>query len=103
MTNKYIVVTAIAHNRVRFVIPMDKLNEEDQLTEARTLVENDDVQEFSQTPLTMDVVETVAMTTDEVRKLFDEEVGLADWSEEDIAEYIADWYNDDEYELIEKD
>ena len=101
MTNKYIVVTAIAHNRVRFVIPMDELNEEDQLTEARTLVENDDVQEFSQTSLTMDVVETVAMTTDEVRKLFDEEVGLADWSEEDIAEYIADWYNDDEFEVIE--
>jgi hypothetical protein len=96
MTNKYIVVTAIAHNRVRFVIPMDELNEEDQLTEARTLVENDDVQEFSQTPLTMDVVETVAMTTDEVRTLFDQEVGLADWSEEDIAEYIADWHNDDE-------
>ena len=101
MTNKYIVVTAITHNRVRFVIPMDELNEEDQLTEARTLVENDDVQEFSQTPLTMDVVETVAMTTDEVRKLFDEEVGLSDWSEEDITEYIADWYNDDEFEVIE--
>ena len=101
MTNKYIVVTAITHNRVRFVIPMDEVSEEDQLTEARTLVENDDVQEFSQTPLTMDVVETVAMTTDEVRKLFDEEVGLADWSEEDIAEYIADWYNDDEFEVIE--
>ena len=103
MTNKYIVVTAIAHNRVRFVIPMDEVSEEDQLTEARTLVENDDVQEFSQVPLTMDIVGTVAMTTDQVRKLFDEEVGLADWSEEDIAEYIADWYNDDEYELIEKD
>jgi hypothetical protein len=103
MTNKYIVVTAITHNRVRFVIPMDEVSEEDQLTEARTLVENDDVQEFSQTPLTMDIVGTVAMTTDQVRKLFDEEVGLADWSEEDIAEYIADWYNDDEYELIEKD
>jgi hypothetical protein len=101
MTNKYIVVTAIAHNRVRFVIPMDELNEEDQLTEARTLVENDDVQEFSQTPLTMDVVETVAMTIDQVRELFDQEVGLADWSEEDIAEYIADWYNDDEFEMIE--
>ena len=101
MTNKYIVVTAIAHNRVRFVIPMDEVSEEDQLTEARTLVENDDVQEFSQTPLTMDVVETVAMTTDEVRTLFDQEVGLSDWSEEDIAEYIADWYNDDEFEVIE--
>jgi hypothetical protein len=101
MTNKYIVVTAITHNRVRFVIPMDEVSEEDQLTEARTLVENDDVQEFSQTPLTMDIVGTVAMTTDQVRKLFDEEVGLADWSEEDIAEYIADWYNDDEFEVIE--
>ena len=81
---------------------MDEVSEEDQLTEARTLVENDDVQEFSQVPLTMDIVGTVAMTTDQVRKLFDEEVGLSDWSEEDIAEYIADWYNDDsEFEIVE--
>jgi len=101
MTDKYIVVTAIAHTRVRFVIPKDAMDEDDYLSQAVLLVENDEVNEFSQVLLTMDVVDSVTMNTDQVLKLYTDEVDSTASNYDGIAEYLADWYLDEEFEVIE--
>lgn len=93
---KYAVVTAISSFRIRYVIPMDELQEMNpeqpvELGWAEDCVTCDEVSEFSQLHLGEQIVDTVEATVDEVLEMFDKD-----------NEYLSSWTKDVKIERINK-
>ena len=94
----YAVVTAISTHRIRYVIPMDELqnlNPESTATLAwaEDCVTCDEVEEFSQKHLGETIVDTVEMSQEDVLTLFDEDNDyLKEWSEQQKINHIHKWH-----------
>ena len=94
----YAVVTAISTHRIRYVIPMDELqnlNPESTATLAWAYdcVTCDEVEEFSQKHLGETIVDTVEMSQEDVLTLFDEDNDyLKEWSEQQKINHIHKWH-----------
>jgi DNA polymerase III psi subunit len=73
------------------------MDEDDYLSQAVLLVENDEVNEFSEVLLTMDVVDSVTMNTDQVFKLYTDEVD----STASNYDSMEAWYLNEELEVVE--
>ena len=93
----YAVVTTISTHRMRYVVPMDDLQELN--TDAPVSIDwaNDcvvcgDVEEFSQIHLGEQIVDTVEMTQEELLKLFDRDNDyLKSWSDDKKIDWISKW------------
>ena len=94
---KYAVVTAISSFRIRYVIPMDELQEMDpvqpvELAWAEDCVTCNEVAEFSQLHLGEQIVDTIEATEDEVLTMFDADNDyLASWTKEVKLGRINNW------------
>ena len=94
----YAVVTAISTHRIRYVIPMDELqnlNPESTATLAwaEDCVTCDEVEEFSQKHLGETIVDTVEMSQEEVLTLFDiDNDYLKSWNTEQKIDHIHKWH-----------
>ena len=94
----YAVVTAISTHRIRYVIPMDELqnlNPESTATLAwaEGCVTCDEVEEFSQKHLGDTIVDTVEMSQEDVLTLFDEDNDyLKSWNTEQKIDHIHKWH-----------
>ena len=94
----YAVVTAISTHRIRYVIPMDELqnlNPESTATLAWAddCVTCNEVEEFSQKHLGETIVDTVEMSQEEVLTLFDiDNDYLKSWNTEQKIDHIHKWY-----------
>ena len=94
----YAVVTTISTHRIRYVIPMDELqnlNPESTATLAwaEDCVTCDEVEEFSQKHLGETIVDTVEMSQEDVLTLFDEDNDyLKEWSEQQKINHIHKWH-----------
>ena len=95
MSNKYYVVTAISQYRMRYVIPVEDLMDEDGNVEkiwALDSVVMEEVEEFSQEHIGETVIDVVEEDEETVLARFDEENGyLKDWTQEHKVRYIRDW------------
>lgn len=95
MTNKYYVVTAISQYRMRYVIPVEDLMEEDghvNKSWAMDSVVMQEVEEFSQEHIGETVIDVVEEDEETVLARFDEENEyLKDWTQEHKVRYIRDW------------
>jgi hypothetical protein len=93
----YAVVTAISTHRIRYVIPMDELqnlNPESTATLAWAddCVTCNEVEEFSQKHLGETIVDTVEMSQEEVLTLFDiDNYYLKEWTTEQKINHIHKW------------
>ena len=94
----YAVVTVISTHRIRYVIPMDELqnlNPESTATLAWAddCVTCNEVEEFSQKHLGETIVDTVEMSQEDVLTLFDEDNDyLKEWSEQQKINHIHKWH-----------
>jgi hypothetical protein len=94
----YAVVTVISTHRIRYVIPMDELqnlNPESTATLAwaEDCVTCDEVEEFSQKHLGETIVDTVEMSQEEVLTLFDTDNDyLKAWPNEQKIDHIHKWH-----------
>lgn len=95
MTNKYYVVTAISQYRMRYVIPVeDLMNEDGNVSKVWALdsVVMEEVEEFSQEHIGETVIDVVEEDEETVLARFDEENGyLNDWTQEHKTKYIRNW------------
>ena len=97
MDKKYAVVTATSTHRIRYVVPIDDLQElnEDYIVDpkwALDLVTCEEVEEFSQMHLGEQIVDLVEMDINEVLDLFDQDNDyLKGWSNEQKIRFIHDW------------
>lgn len=97
-TNKYYVVTAISQYRMRYVIPVEDLRDEDGNVEkiwAEDEVVMEEVEEFSQKHLGEVIVDVVEEDEEQILERFDEENSyLKEWDTEQKINYIRRWrYN----------
>lgn len=94
-TNKYYVVTAISQYRMRYVIPVDDLRDEDGNVEkiwASDEVIMEEVEEFSQEHLGETVVDVIDEDEEQILERFDEENSyLKEWDTEQKLNYIRSW------------
>jgi hypothetical protein len=95
MSNKYYVVTAISQYRMRYVIPVEDLMDEDGNVSkvwALDSVVMEEVEEFSQDHIGETVIDVVEEDEETVLARFDEENSyLNDWTLEHKVKYIRDW------------
>jgi predicted house-cleaning noncanonical NTP pyrophosphatase (MazG superfamily) len=94
---KFAVVTATSTHRMRYVIPIDDLQEmnKDYIVDpkwALDCVTMEEVEEFSQAHLGEQIVDLVEMDINEILDLFDKDNEyLKDWSVEQKIKFICDW------------
>lgn len=94
---KYAVVTTVSQFRLRYVIPMDQLQnlntqEFVELQWAEDCVTCEEVKEFSQKHLGETIVDTVEMNEEEILELFDtDNAYLKDWPREQKLNWIQNW------------
>lgn len=92
---KYYVVTAISQYRMRYVIPVEDLRDEDGNVSddwAMDSVTMEEVEEFSQEHLGEVVLDVVEEDEEQILARFDKENDyLKDWSTEQKLKHIQDW------------
>ena len=97
---RYIAVTAISSYRMRYVIPVDELQqlnpdfpiEGQEGVWASDCVTCEEVEEFSQKWLGETIVDAYEMTEEEVLEQFDiDNDYLKDWSTEQKLKHIRNW------------
>ena len=97
MSKDYVVVTAIASYRMRYVMHRDdlqKLNFEvpvDSVEWANDTVSADECEEFSQEYMGEYIVDSVEMNEDDMLDLFDKD-----------NDYLSKWTKDQKLELVRK-
>lgn len=97
MSNKYAIVTAVSSFRIRYVVPMDALQNENKHCEvnedwACDMVVVNEVEEFSQEWLGEYIVDVRQAEQQEVLELFDKENDYASsWTEDYKLQHIHDW------------
>lgn len=95
MTNKYYVVTAISQYRMRYVIPVEDLIDDDGVVKpvwAADTVTMGEAKEFSQLYLGETIVDVREETTTDVLERFDlENEYLSSWTTEKKLESIKNW------------
>jgi hypothetical protein len=98
MPKQYVLVTAISHFRMRYCVPVDALDSEDEdvaVHKAKMLVDNQEVQEFSQLHISEDVVDTQILSEDELLAQFDADNDyLRSWTDEKKIEWVNNWKSD---------
>lgn len=93
-TKRYAVVTAVSSHRMRYVVPLDQLQEMN--TEAEVQVEwladavtMQEVEEFSQEWLGEQIIDTSVMSEDQMLQLFDKDNNyLNSWTNEYKIEWV---------------
>lgn len=94
-TNKYYVVTAISQYRMRYVIPVEDLRDEDGNVQpgwALDSVTMEEVEEFSQEHLGEVLLDVLEEDEEQILARFDKENEyLSSWSKEQKLKYINDW------------
>jgi hypothetical protein len=98
MSDQYVLITAISHFRMRYCVPVDALDSEDldvAIHKAKMLVDNQEVQEFSQAHISEDIVDTQIISEDEMLDQFvaDNDY-LRSWTREKKIEHINNWKSD---------
>lgn len=94
---KYAVVTTVSQFRLRYVIPMDQLQNLNteapvELEWAEDCVTCNEVKEFSQKHLGETIVDTVEMSEEEILEFFDaDNAYLSGWTQEQKLNWIRDW------------
>tara|TARA_B110000285_G_C15082248_1_gene594166 strand:- start:1279 stop:1482 length:204 start_codon:yes stop_codon:yes gene_type:complete len=63
MENNYVVVTAIEHSRVEYIIPLSILEKGREISHAQELVNANCIHEFSSSLLTTDIVDSYVKET----------------------------------------
>ena len=95
MTNKYYVVTAISQYRMRYVIPVEDLMDEDGNVEkiwALDSVVMEEVEEFSQEHLGEVLLDVIEEDEEQILARFDKENDyLKSWTTEQKLKHIRDW------------
>lgn len=95
MSNKYYVVTAISQYRMRYVIPVNDIRDEDGKVEpgwALDSVSMEEVEEFSQEHLGEVILDVLEEDEETVLTRFDKENEyLSSWSKEHKLKHINDW------------
>jgi len=104
---RYVVVTAISTHRMRYCVPVSKLQEmntdiditnspKTQIEWAQESVVAEEVKEFSQDWLGEQIVDTFILDEERVLQLFDRDNDyLAKWPKEQKLEYIHKWERND--------
>lgn len=94
-TNKYYVVTAISQYRMRYVVPVEELMDEDgnvSKTWAMDSVVMEEVEEFSQEYIGETVIDVIEEDEEAILARFDDENSyLSGWTQEHKVKYIRDW------------
>lgn len=93
-TKRYAVVTAVSSHRLRYVVPLDQLQEMN--TEAEVQAEwladsvvMQEVEEFSQEWLGEQIIDTSVMSEDQMLQLFDKDNNyLNSWTNEYKIEWV---------------
>ena len=99
MEDKYVVVDTISTFRIRYVVPMSKLQQENTDKPVDPLwaldaVTCDEVKEFSQKHLGYQIIDHDVVTESEILKTFDKDNGyLSSWTEDKKLEWIHDCWD----------
>lgn len=99
MEDKYVVVDTISSFRIRYVVPMSKLQQEntDKPVDpewALDAVTCDEVKEFSQKHLGYQIVDHNVVAESEILKTFDKDNDyLSSWTEDKKLEWIHDCWD----------
>ena len=100
---RYVVVTAVSTHRMRYCVPVSKLQELNtdtditnntlkQIEWAKDSVTMEEVKEFSQHWLGEKIVDTFILDEERVLQLFDRDNDyLSDWDKEKKVKYIHNW------------
>ena len=95
MSKKYYVVTAISQYRMRYVVPVEDLRDDDgKVSEvwAMDSVVMEDVEEFSQEHIGEVVVDVIEEDEEQILARFDKENHyLNDWTTEHKLKHIRGW------------
>ncbi len=97
MKNQYVVVTAVSTHRMRYVVPLDELQNLNPETPvnpewAMDCVTCEEVEEFSQKHIGELITDCNVLNEDEILELFDKDNAyLADWSREQKINHIRNW------------
>jgi hypothetical protein len=97
MSKKYYVVTAISQYRMRYVVPIDDLRDENGNVDhewAMDSVAMEEVEEFSQEHLGEVVLDVIEEDEEQILARFDKENEyLKSWTTEHKLKHIRDWRN----------
>ena len=94
---KYVIVTAISSHRMRYCIPVDELQkmninvsvEGNEIEWANDCVTCDELNEFSQTHIGEQIIDTIIVDEDDMIKQFDNDNDyIADWSKEQKIKHV---------------
>jgi hypothetical protein len=98
MSKKYYVVTAISQYRMRYVIPVEDLRDEDgKVSEvwAMDSVVMEDVEEFSQEHIGEVVLDVIEEDEEQILARFNKENDyIKSWTTEQKLKHIQDWRRD---------
>tara|TARA_Y100000389_G_scaffold201976_1_gene246068 strand:+ start:14155 stop:14541 length:387 start_codon:yes stop_codon:yes gene_type:complete len=102
---KYITCTAIQQFKVRYVIPIDDVEDCDPYCDAETFIKDsvtcNEVNEFSQLDLGETIIDTQIFDENDILELFNtENEYLKSWSEEQKLDYIKRWFLCDGYTYV---
>lgn len=93
--SKYYVVTAVSQHRIRYVIPVEDIQDENGNVEpawAMDSVTMGEVEEFSQEHAGEVILDVIEEDEEQVLARFDKENDyLKDWSTEQKLNHIRDW------------
>jgi hypothetical protein len=99
---KYVIVTAISSHRIRYCIPVDKLQELNvevpvegrEMEWAEDCVTCNEVVEFSQKHIGETIIDSEILTEEKMLEKFDADNDyLTDWTREKKIQYVRDWKN----------
>lgn len=99
---RYVVATVVSTHRMRYAIPVSKMETEDgvllSMTEASVIeyvndsVTCEEVKEFSQHFLGEQIIDTMVLDEERILKLFDKDNEyLSEWTKEQKLEFIDKW------------
>lgn len=95
MTNKYYVVTSLTQYRMRYVIPVEDLRDEDGKVDqewAADTVTMNEAEEFSQLHIGDTIVDVQELDEEKVLELFDRDNEYQrGWTKEKKLETIRNW------------
>lgn len=95
--DKYVIVTTISSHRVRYVVPIDELqnlNPEQPVDPSWALdcVTCEEVKQFSQRHVGEQIVDAQVLREDEMLQFFDADNDyLSEWPREQKVEWVRDW------------
>lgn len=95
---EYVMVTVVSSHRIRYVIPVSKLQAENPIMPVDPIVWAEDsvtcgeAKEFSQEWLGEQIVSTEVVSEDRMLEIFDEDNDyLSSWSQETKLEFVSKW------------